>query len=56
MRDNSKVTITMAEYTRLIRADILLDTMTNRAKMEKYFSHDDIKAMLGIPTKEDDDE
>ena len=55
MRDNSKVTITMAEYTRLIRADILIETMTNRAKMEKYFNRDDIRAMLGISVEEDEE-
>ena len=55
MKNNGTVTITMAEYTRLIRADILLETMTNRAKSEKYFSRDDIKAMLGIPEKEDEE-
>ena len=55
MKNNGTVNITMAEYVRLLRADILLDIMTNRVKNEKYFGKDDIKAMLGIPTKEDDE-
>lgn len=55
MKNNGTVNITMAEYVRLLRADILLDLITNRAKSEKYFSRDDIKAMLGIPEKEDEE-
>lgn len=53
---NGTVTIPMAEYKRLLRADILLDVMTNRAKCEKYFNRDDIKAMLGVSEEEDADE
>ena len=55
MKDNGTVNITMVEYVRLLRADILLDIITNRAKNEKYFGKDDIKAMLGIPEKEDEE-
>lgn len=55
MRDTGKITITVAEYKRLLAADITLDMMTNRAKTEKYFGKDDIRAMLGIPEKEDEE-
>ena len=54
MKDNSKITITFAEYQRLLRADIQLDLITNRAKKERYFSGEEICAMLGVerPKKE----
>jgi len=55
MKDNSKITITIAEYKRLLQADIMLDIMTNRAKSEKYFNGSEVKAMLGIPEKEDEE-
>lgn len=55
MKDNSKITITFAEYQRLLRADIQLDLITNRAKSEKYFNGSEVKAMLGIPEKEDEE-
>lgn len=53
---NGTVTIPMAEYKMLLRADILLDVMTNRAKSEKYFNRDDIKAMLGVAGEGGEDE
>ena len=55
MKDNSKITITVAEYKRLLQADIMLDIMTNRAKSEKYFNGSEVKAMLGISEKEDEE-
>ncbi len=55
MRDTGKITITMAEYKRLIYADTLLEVITNRAKTESYFNKDDIRAMLGIIEKEDEE-
>lgn len=57
MKDNSKITITFAEYQRLLRADIMLDLITNRAKAERYFSSEEICAMLGVerPKKEEED-
>ena len=55
MRDTGKITITMAEDKRLLAADITLDMMTNRAKSEKYFNGSEVKAMLGIPEKEDEE-
>ena len=55
MKDTGKITITIAEYKRLLQADIMLDIMTNRAKSEKYFNGSEVKAMLGIPEKEDEE-
>ena len=57
MKDKSKITITFAEYQRLLRADIQLDFITNRAKKERYFGSEEICAMLGIerPKKEEDE-
>ena len=55
MRDTGKITITVAEFKRLVAADVTLDMMTNRAKSEKYFSGSEVKAMLGIPEKEDEE-
>lgn len=55
MRDTGKITITMSEYKRLLYADTLIEIITNRAKTEKYFGKDDIRAMLGIPEKEDEE-
>lgn len=55
MKDNSKITITVAEFKRLVAADVTLDMMTNRAKSEKYFSGSEVKAILGIPEKEDEE-
>ena len=55
MRDNGKITITFAEYQRLLRADIQLDLITNRAKKERYFNSEDICAMLGIEKEDEDD-
>lgn len=55
MRDTGKITITIAEYKKFLRDEVLLDEITNRAKNEKYFSGSDIKIMLGIPEKEDEE-
>lgn len=54
MRDTGKITITMAEYKRLVQADIQLDIITNIAKSSKYFNGTDLKAMLGIPEDENE--
>ena len=55
MRDTGKITITVAEYKKFLRDEVLLDEITNRAKNEKYFSGSAIKSMLGIPEKEDEE-
>ena len=55
MKNNGMITITMSEYTRLLRADITLDILTNRAKTERYFSGSEVRAVLGIPEKEEDE-
>lgn len=55
MRDTGEITITIAEYKRLLQADIMLVIMANRAQSEKYFSGSEVKAMLGIPEKEDEE-
>ena len=54
MRDTGKVTITIAEYKRLLQADIMLDIMTNMEKTSNYITKE-VKAMLGIPEKEDEE-
>lgn len=55
MRDTGKITITFAEYKKLLRDEVLLDELTNMAKSEKYFSGSDIRIILGIPEKEEDE-
>ena len=54
MRDTGKITITVAEYKKFLRDEVMLDTITNIAKTSNYITKE-VKAMLGIPEKEDEE-
>lgn len=54
MKDNSKITITIAEYKKFLRDEVMLDTITNMAKTSNYITKE-VKAILGIPEKEDEE-
>ena len=56
MRDNGKITITVAEYKQFLRNDILLDEITVRAKSEEYIAAKYLRAILGIPEKKEDED
>lgn len=49
------VTIPVAKFEDLIRAQVTLEVLTDRVRNERYVSGDDLRGMLGLPEEEDDD-
>lgn len=44
----TNITISIAEYKRLLQIEQRMEMIKNTLEMDKYFSGDDLKKMLGV--------
>ena len=53
MKDNGKITITVAEYKQLLQNQVYIDIIVNKLKADDYIGDSTLRSMFGIKKEED---